>query len=153
MILKIHVGLTSRTAKMPHSSTHRLSVLAVLALLVLTAPPWAIAALERPTDDRHLTLRATIPEADSTVTEPPPEVRLIFSEPPQMQGTSIRLVDEDEELVPTTAPAADEEDPREVFIRPDEPLMDGTYTVMWRTIAQDGHAQNGSFEFSVQIGR
>lgn len=138
---------------MPDSPRRRPPFLAVLAALVLTAPLWALTALERPTDDRHLTLRATVPEADSTVTEPPPEVRLIFSEAPQMQGTSVRLVDEGQELVPTTPATADEEDPREVFIRPDELLLDGTYTVMWRTIARDGHAQNGSFEFSVQTGQ
>ncbi|TVP80260.1 MAG: copper resistance protein CopC [Gemmatimonadales bacterium] len=100
-------------------------------------------------DRLHLELRDSDPKADSTIVEAPSEVRLFFSEPPQMHGTSVRLVTEDEELVETTDAVADEEDPRQVFITPGEDvtLEDGTYTVMWRVIAQDGHAQRGEFVF------
>jgi methionine-rich copper-binding protein CopC len=101
----------------------------------------------------HLELRRTEPAADSTVVGSPEEVRLIFSEPPRMDGTRIRLVDGSDELVPTTDATAEEEDHREVYIRPRSELAPDTYTVHWRTIAQDGHAQSGSFRFHVAAGR
>jgi methionine-rich copper-binding protein CopC len=104
-------------------------------------------------EDLHLSLRGSVPAADSTVAEAPTEVRLIFSEAPQMSGTRVRLVDASEELVDTSEAIADEDDPREVYVQMDDPLADGTYSVVWRTIAQDGHAQNGTFEFTVRAGR
>ncbi len=98
----------------------------------------------------HLELRGSEPEADTVLTESPEEVRLFFSEPPQMQGTSVRLADPAGELVPTTDAEADPDDPRQVHIDLQGPLAAGTYTVHWRVIAQDGHAQNGDFVFTLQ---
>ncbi len=97
----------------------------------------------------HLRLERTSPAADTTVASSPAEIRLFFSEPPQMSGTTVRLANAAEELVETTAAAADAEDPKEVFIRPASPLPAGSYTVHWRVIAQDGHTQRGSFDFRV----
>jgi copper resistance protein C len=101
----------------------------------------------------HLELRRTIPATDTTVTQGPTEVRLIFSEPPQIDGTSVRVTDGADELIPSTDATADEEDPQEVFVRFEERLPPDEYTVFWRTIAQDGHAQNGTFRFQVEPAR
>jgi len=125
-----------------------------LALFLLAPAIGFTAATEADgAEDLHLSLRGSVPAADSTVAEAPTEVRLIFSEPPQMSGTRVRLVDSSEELVDTSEAAADEDDPREVYVQMEDPLADGTYSVVWRTIAQDGHAQNGTFEFTVRAGR
>lgn len=97
----------------------------------------------------HLRLVATSPAADSTVAGSPAEIRLFFSEPPQMRGTTIRLTRGAEDLVEATEAAADPEDAKELFIRPASPLAPGTYTVHWRVIAEDGHTQRGTFEFRV----
>jgi len=124
-------------------------VLAALALPLATAalsPSAADSRGELP----HLRLEATFPAADTVINEPPKEIRLFFSEAPQMRGTAVRLADGEGELVPTTDAAADEEDSSQVFIRPREPLTPGEYTVHWRTIAQDGHAQNGNFDFELR---
>jgi copper resistance protein C len=96
-----------------------------------------------------LTLQRTDPPADSVVSEAPDEVRLFFSEPPQMRGTTVRVADASNELVAATDAAPDGEDPKQVFVRPAAPLEPGTYTVHWRVIAQDGHAQRGEFSFQV----
>ena len=127
---------------------------ALLSLTVFALPAWGTGViLQLPTAHAdeivHLRLNSTQPEADAAVSESPAEIRLFYSEPPQMEGTSIRLADADGELVPTTEAAADADDPKEVFIVPDQPLTPGTYTVHWRTIAQDGHAQRGDFSFQV----
>jgi methionine-rich copper-binding protein CopC len=88
---------------------------------------------------RHLTLQRTAPEADAAVAGPVQEIRLFFSEAPQMDGTSVTLVTGNETPVAATAAAADQEDATQVFIRPDTPLTAGTYKVHWRGIAEDGH--------------
>lgn len=135
-----------------HRPRNRLRTGVVLAAL---AVPLAAAALSPSGPDAesellHLRLEATFPAADTVITDPPGEIRLFFSEPPQLRGTAVRLADDEGELAPTTDAAADEEDPSQVFIRPREPLTPGEYTVHWRTIAQDGHAQNGSFSFELR---
>lgn len=144
-----------RTCRMPPRLRGGLRVHPALALGVATLAFAAVAApFSSPADASdhgwtHLRLNATAPAADTVVTEPPAEVRLWFSEPPQMRGTSVRLADGGGELVPTTDAVADEEDPSQVFIRPLDVLGPGEYTVHWRVIAQDGHAQNGTFGFEL----
>lgn len=134
------------------------TVLTALALLVAAPGFWSLASAgeldpEADVQSVHLELRSTVPAADSTVTEGPTEVRLIFSEPPQMDGTRVRIVDSREELIPSSDVTADEEDPKEVFIQFEARLPADEYTVFWRTIAQDGHAQNGTFQFQVAAAR
>jgi copper resistance protein C len=119
----------------------RLAFLAAAALLMLPVLPV----------HAHVSLVRSAPEANATLSAPPPEIRLWFSEAPQTRGTSVRLVDAAGELVATTPAIADEADPRQVFIRPEAELAPGSYTVHWRAIAQDGHASNGRLEFRVQV--
>lgn len=119
-----------------------LSRLAFLAAAVLILLPLPVLA--------HISLVRTAPEAAATLSASPAEIRLWFSESPQMRGTSVRLADAAGELVATTPAAPDGSDPRQVFTRPETVLAPGSYTVHWRAIAQDGHAANGRFEFRVQ---
>jgi copper resistance protein C len=124
--------------------------LPILALLALAAGAAAGAGGHALADEApHLRLERSVPAADSTVAASPPEIRLFFSEAPHMNGTTVRLANAAEELVETSAAAANTEDPRQVFIRPANPLAAGSYTVHWRVIAQDGHTQRGSFDFRV----
>jgi copper resistance protein C len=149
-------GTGARPASPPRSPDHqlrnRLRTGVVLAALAIPLAAAALVPSEPDADGRllHLRLEATSPAADTVITEPPEEIRLFFSEPPQMRGTAVRLADGEGELVPTTDATADEDDPSQVFIRPREPLTTGEYTVHWRTIAQDGHAQNGNFSFELR---
>jgi copper resistance protein C len=144
---------------------NRLLLLTVLPFLFLatagdTGAVESVASAERtvyvgdgPTLElRHLELRRTQPPADSVVSQPPVELRLFFSEAPRMDGTRVQLADAEGDLVPATPAEADEEDASQVFVRFEAPLPDGEYTAHWRTIARDGHAQNGSFSFRVEEG-
>lgn len=99
--------------------------------------------------DPHLALEQSFPEADASVTQGLEEVRLFFSQPPQLAGTSIRVVDARERLMEATAAEADSDDPSVVFIRLEGTLAAGTYTVHWRALAQDNHPVNGDFGFAV----
>ncbi len=131
--------LSLRTISVPSA------LLFALFLAAGLAPQADASADEVP----HLRLVSTSPAADTIVAESPSEIRLFFSEPPQMQGTTVRVADASEALVASTAVAADGDDPRQVYIRPVAALGAGSYTVHWRVIAQDGHTQRGSFGFRV----
>jgi len=124
----------------------------VLGSAVVLLPLVAVLAQAEPPAAPHLRLVATQPAADTVLASAPEEIRLFFSEAPQMRGTTVRLVNAAEELVPTTAAAADPEDGRQVFIRPTAGLAAGIYTVQWRVIAQDGHTQRGDFGFRIGSG-
>ena len=133
-------------------AVRRVSLPALLALAVLISALGI--TIDRPEEIhaetfRHLALRSSVPAADATVGRTLEEVRLFFTEAPQIDATSIRIADRMNELVASTEAAADGEDPLQVFIRPETALEPGSYTVYWRAMAQDGHAENGDFGFQV----
>lgn len=112
----------------------------VLALTVFTVASM-FAAGPASSDERHLRLVSSAPEADSTVA-PPSQIRLTFSEAPQEGSTSLRLLDHTEGLIDTGAIEASGEGM--VFHAPVEAtLADGSYTIAWRTMASDGHVVRG----------
>ncbi len=125
----------------------RLLGLAASVVLVGTAlamaPPADAVAL------RHLTLDHALPGPDSVMSSSVTEVRLFFSEPPQMRATTIRIVDSNRSLMSSTPPSAYEGDQRQVYVRLDEPLPPGSYVVQWRVMAQDGHVQRDDFSFRI----
>jgi methionine-rich copper-binding protein CopC len=122
----------------------------VAPLVLLSLVAWApFTHGEAEPEARHLRLVSSSPTADTTLSEPPSEIRLLFSEPPQMRGTSIRLTRGADDLVDSSETEADETDPRQIYIQPARPLASGAYIVHWRVIAQDGHTQRGSFQFQV----
>ena len=97
----------------------------------------------------HLKLDRSAPEADAAVASPS-EIRLWFSQVPQSDATSARLVREGApveamgDLKPDTGDAS-------IFAAPVEgTLAPGVYTVAWRTMAADGHVVRGDFDFTVQ---
>lgn len=98
---------------------------------------------------RHLTLDHALPGPDSLMSEEVSEVRLFFSEPPQMRATSIRVIDASRSLMTSTPPSAYEGDQRQVYVRLESPLPPGAYTVQWRVMASDGHVQRGDYSFRV----
>jgi methionine-rich copper-binding protein CopC len=97
----------------------------------------------------HITLDKSLPADASTVAGPVEEVRLFFSGAPLMRGASIRIVNAGRSLQRSTPPAADPDDPRQLFVHMTPPLPAGTYVVQWRCIADDGHVMRGDFTFQV----
>ncbi len=101
-------------------------------------------------DDLHLRLVSSAPEADSTVA-PPSEIRLTFSQVPQEGSTSVRLLDHAESLIETGKITHSGDG--EIFHAPvGTTLADGSYTVAWRTMADDGHVIRGEIPFVVKSG-
>ena len=99
------------------------------------------------TADAHAVLLRSEPGPQSTVTDPPPAVRLTYSEPVEVAFGAIRVFDVDGGRVDTGA-IERASGGREVSVELPT-LADGTYTVTWRVVSADGHAVRGGFVFYV----
>lgn len=108
----------------------------VLALGAAWGPATAASA--------HAVLLNADPGAQTTLSSPPPIVRLQFSEAVETQFGSIRVVDNDGHDVTSGGlqRVAGGRDVR-VPIRPHS----GTNIVIWQVVSNDGHVERGSYEF------
>lgn len=116
--------------------------------LVLGGTLMAVEAQPADAMARHLRLVRSAPAADAVLPKSPEEIRVVFSEVPGA-GTALRLT-QGETLLETTEITADSAG-TEFFVQPARPLANGEYTAHWRVVARDGHAQNGSFNFKVDV--
>ena len=115
----------------------------LLAFVLAFTGVGALAAAEM-----HFALTKSVPEAESTVAAPD-EIRLWFSQVPQDNSVTVRLVDAAGELVETGEPTPDASDGKIVAVAIDHAISAGSYTVAWRGIGDDGHVVRGEFPFSV----
>jgi copper transport protein len=97
----------------------------------------------------HLALEKSSPAEDTVLDRAPTEIRLFFSQAPQAAGTSLRLMAADSTRVSTGDAEPSAEEPA-VFAAPvTGDMPDGSYTVVWRAMAKDGHVVRGEFGFAV----
>ena len=96
----------------------------------------------------HLALSKSEPAANDTVASPK-EVRLYFTESVKAAVTGVQIIGPDKKIVPTgeITIAAAAKSPAVAVIK--ETLQAGTYTVDWKTMADDGHPNKGTFVFTV----
>jgi len=114
-----------------------------LASVWLVATPGSAAA--------HAALVESEPGNGEVSDEAPQEIRLSFTEPPDLSLTILEVVDSGGAPVPTGQVEGVPGSNREVRI-PVEGLADGVYTVTWRTISTaDGHITSGAFTFGVGV--
>jgi methionine-rich copper-binding protein CopC len=108
---------------------------------------FASLAIALPLPALHTRLVKAEPGIDSTVTAPPKQVRLWFSEPPELALTSASLMTADHSPVAVVKLAATDDSlsvagPVPITLEP------GKYMVMWRTGTKDGHAVQGMYYFT-----
>lgn len=115
-------------------------LMSALLVSVVAATPMATV---------HFGLSRSAPAAGADV-EPPASVTLWFTEEPQDNSISIRLVDSRGDLVGSSDPRQDPDDATQFSIAPSGTLGAGGYTVAWRGIGQDGHTVRGDFGFTVR---
>lgn len=133
---------------MPRSAAAPQRVLALafaVALgLLLATPRLALA---------HLHLRHSSPAAKSVLDTVPRELRLVFTEPPQLAVSSIRLFAADGSALALGTLAIDP-DSANALVAPISAgqLAAGSYTVVWRTASADGHPMEGRFDFTITSG-
>lgn len=117
------------------SRSLRLGLISLLGSIVL-----AVSAAA------HSTKESTVPADGAILTAPPATVEMRFDSP--MRITMITVTDQDGESYPL---ARDKSlAARETFIARPETLPAGQYRVEWRGLAEDGHAMQGEFSFTVQ---
>ena len=98
---------------------------------------------------RHITLDASTPSDGEEAATDVREIRLFFSGAPLLRGASVRILTSSRQLVRSNPPAADPDDPTQLFVTIDEALAPGAYVIQWRCIADDGHVMRGDFRFEV----
>ena len=118
----------------------------VRALVTLAAV--ALLGAAAPSATLHFGLDRSVPSAGASV-ESPDAITLWFTEVPQDNSISIRLVDARGGMVASSEPRQDPEDGTRFQIRPSDALAPGGYTVAWRGMGQDGHTVRGDFGFTV----
>ena len=97
----------------------------------------------------HADLATASPSPNAVLDAPPQRVTVLFTEPVELELSSISVLDARGARVDHGEAIADREDPRVVSVDL-HPLADGTYTVAWRNVSTvDGHLRRGSFLFSV----
>lgn len=138
---------TTNTMK---TSSRRAIIAVVLAAVpaVFVVQNTAIAS-PAPTIARfHLALSKSAPAANDTAAAPK-SIQLWFTEPVKVSATGVQLTGPDKKVVPTgpVTIAAAAKSPAVAEIS--ETLRPGTYTVEWRTMAEDGHPNKGAFVFTV----
>ncbi len=95
----------------------------------------------------HFDVEKSLPAKDATV-ESLDELRVWFTQVPQDNSMSIRLV-VDEQPVETGPAVQDPEDPKLFTVAVERVLEDGAYEIAWRGIGQDGHVVRGTIPFTV----
>ena len=97
----------------------------------------------------HAQLVLSTPAPGEVLPQPPPELRLTFSEPIEGGYTSADLIGGDGAVLLERAGQPDPAD-RYTLVVAVPPLADGAYTVLWRTLsAADGHTAQGFLVFGV----
>jgi len=93
----------------------------------------------------HAELVSSTPDAGSTLDTPPETITLTFSEGLDASKSSFKVLGPDGEAGVGKAP----EDGSTVMAATGLALGPGTYTVEWTAVAEDGHVERGTFEFTV----
>ncbi|HEY0777771.1 MAG TPA: copper resistance protein CopC [Gemmatirosa sp.] len=112
----------------------------ITVLLVALVPRLALA---------HAHLVRSAPSAGARLTAAPTEIRLTFSEAPELAVSLVRLVGPDGMAVPLGTLADAPGTSTVVVAAVRGPLGAGTYTVTWQVVASDGHPSHGQFAFTV----
>lgn len=139
------------TGNIPTTRLARATLVAgLLGVLLLPAGP-ALRAWPAGTALGHAQLVSSAPGASQVLDQPPAELRLIFSEPPDPRHSSLDLLDADGEPILTRVGAADPAD-RYALVVAVPPLNIGGYMVIWRALSSaDGHTTSGFFTFGVGV--
>jgi methionine-rich copper-binding protein CopC len=96
----------------------------------------------------HLALERSAPAAGAEV-HMVHEIGLWFTQSPQENSVSVRLIDAGGSAVDTGEAARDQDDPKSFRMEIPGHLAPGEYTVAWRAMGDDGHVVRGDFAFTV----
>ena len=98
----------------------------------------------------HTRLERSLPERDAHLAEIPRELRLTFSDAPELTFTRLRLLSSDSVEVALGALRLDSVRTVVAAIRGE--LSAGTYAVVWQIAGADGHPIRGRYTFTIAPG-
>jgi methionine-rich copper-binding protein CopC len=113
---------------------------------------WAIAPLAGfvlATGLLHNHLVKSDPAAGAKLAAAPTQIKLWFSEKPEVPFTSITLMKGDSTRIATLRAVATDDSMAVSIPLGATSLLPGDYLVGWRTASGDGHAVRGTFRFSI----
>ena len=113
---------------------------AVVAALFGLMPATALA---------HAFLDHAVPPVGGTVSGPPREIRLFFSESVEPAFSGIAVSGADGKALATGAATIAPGDKTQLVL-PMPPLAPGTYVVRWHAVSVDTHRTEGHFAFTVR---
>ncbi|MGI9044089.1 MAG: copper resistance CopC/CopD family protein [Gemmatimonadaceae bacterium] len=116
----------------------QIRLIGVLALAITIAFPETAVA--------HEVLRSSTPANGTTVVQPVTEIRLEFTEKPELPFTTVQLIGAVGGAVSLARPSLSG---TTIVFSLAAPLPPGRYTVTWKTAGKDGHPVSGSFGFAV----
>lgn len=106
-------------------------------------------AVGEPARVPHADLKSSVPKEKSTVAQPPKELRLTFTEAPELALTRIVLRAPGGDTVILGKLAAARNDKATIIAPVTGQMTAGTYTVEWELTGEDGHPVDGKFNFAV----
>jgi methionine-rich copper-binding protein CopC len=98
----------------------------------------------------HLARKRAEPAVNDTVTASPKTITLWFTESVSAATTGVRLLDAQDHMIKVSDVSVDAVPLSPAIVTVPETLRAGTYTVMWRAMADDGHPSTGKFSFTVK---
>ena len=120
---------------------HRLRLLALSSVPILGLAGAAQA---------HAHLTSATPAMGGSVTGPPTELDLGFSEGLNLKFTGVKVTGPAGAAVPTGAPKLGPGGDTTLVVPVPGALGAGTYKVDWHALATDGHKTDGSYSFTVK---
>ena len=96
----------------------------------------------------HGAVESATPKNGSTLSAPPSEIRLRFTEPLEPTFTSVKLLGPTGQEVTTTEKVRVEDG--KTVIQPLPTLAPGAYKAQWMSVGHDGHHIHGELTFTVK---
>jgi putative copper export protein/methionine-rich copper-binding protein CopC len=121
----------------------RLLIVLSAVLLALVTPASAQA---------HAILRSSDPAFGARLDTVPREIRLTFSEPPELAVSTIELLGPDGRAMLLGPIAYATESHRAIVAQIRGALVAGRYTIVWRVTGDDGHPTHGVISFEISSG-
>ena len=128
---------------MPTRVSTRKAVIIALAAFVLAIPSVA---------DAHAMLKRSLPASGAHLGAAPREIRLDFTEEPELSVSRIDLRGPDGSVVRLAPLGVATDSRRSIVATIRGALGAGTYTVTWLVAGTDGHASRGRFVFTIAPG-
>ena len=100
----------------------------------------------------HARLKSSSPSAGAHLNAVPRELRLDFSEVPELTFTKVDLVDASGQRVRLSAVTYATDSKRSVVVAVQGGMPAGPYTVLWQVASDDGHPVRDQFKFVVAPG-